>query len=73
MLALEDKIIEEAALELAYEGNRWQDLMRIANRRNNTAFLADKVYNKLLKDGNPAAATVRTKLSDKANWFLPFK
>lgn len=73
MLPMEDKIIEEGALELAYEGNRWQDLMRIANRRGDAAFLADKVYNKLLKDGNPAAGTVRAKLMDKANWFLPFK
>jgi hypothetical protein len=73
MLGMEDKIMDEAALELAYEGNRWQDLMRIANRRNDPAFLADKVYNKLLKDGNPAAATVRAKLMNKANWFLPFK
>ncbi|MES2276138.1 MAG: RagB/SusD family nutrient uptake outer membrane protein [Bacteroidota bacterium] len=73
MLPMEDKIIDEGALELAYEGNRWQDLMRIANRRGDPAFLADKVYNKLLKDGNPAAATVRAKLMDKANWFLPFK
>ena len=73
MLGMENKIMDEAALELAYEGNRWQDLMRIANRRNDPAFLADKVYNKLLKDGNPAAGTVRAKLMNKANWFLPFK
>ena len=73
MLGMENKIMDEAALELAFEGNRWQDLMRIANRRNDPAFLADKVYNKLLKDGNPAAATVRAKLMNKANWFLPFK
>jgi hypothetical protein len=73
MLAMEDKIIDEGALELAYEGNRWQDLLRIAIRRNDPAFLADKVYNKLLKDGNPEASAVRARLMNKANWFLPFK
>ena len=73
MLPMEDKIIDEAALELAYEGNRWQDLLRIAHRRNDPAFLADKVYNKLLKDGNPAAADVRARLMDPNKWFLPFK
>ncbi|WP_345952813.1 RagB/SusD family nutrient uptake outer membrane protein [Mucilaginibacter sp. PAMB04168] len=73
MLGMEDKLMEEAALELAYEGNRWQDLMRIAQRRNNPAFLADKVYNKLLKDGNPAASAVRARLMNTSNWFLPFK
>jgi len=71
-LAMEDNIINEDALELAYEGNRWQDLMRVALRRNDPSFLADKVYNKLLKDGNPAASTVRAKLMDPKNWFLPF-
>lgn len=73
MLALEDKIIDEGALEVAYEGNRWQDLMRVALRRNDPSYLADKVYNKLLKDGNPAAADVRARLMNTANWFLPFK
>lgn len=73
MLEMEDKIINEGALELAYEGNRWQDLLRIAHRRNDPAFLADKVYNKLLKDGNPAAADVKTRLMDPTKWFLPFK
>jgi len=70
---MEDKIMTEAALELAYEGNRWQDLVRIALRRNDPAYLADKVYAKLLKEGNPEAATVRAKLMNKENWFLPFR
>lgn len=73
MLPLEDKIIDEGALETAYEGNRWEDLVRVALRRNDPSYLANKIYNKLLKDGNPAAADVRTRLMNKANWFLPFK
>ncbi|WP_437920495.1 RagB/SusD family nutrient uptake outer membrane protein [Sphingobacterium sp. LRF_L2] len=70
--ALEDKIIEEAALELAFEGERWSDLTRIARRRNDPSFLADKVYEKLLKANNPKAGTVRSKLMDMNNWYLPF-
>lgn len=69
----EDKIIEEAALEMAFEGNRWSDLMRIARRRNDPAFLADKVYEKLLKANHPKAGEVRSKLMDPNNWYLPFK
>lgn len=73
MIGLESKLIEESARELAFEGSRWQDLMRVARRRNDPSFLADRVYDKLLKDGNPNAGAVRTKLMDPANWYLPFK
>jgi hypothetical protein len=73
ILSMEDKLIDEAALELAYEGNRWPDLVRIARRRNDPAFLADKVYDKLLKDGNPDAAKVRSKLLTREGWYLPFR
>ena len=72
-LAVEDGIISESALETAYEGNRWSDLIRIALRRNDPSFLANKVYNKLLMDGDAQADAVRTKLLNPANWFLPFK
>ncbi|WP_018628797.1 RagB/SusD family nutrient uptake outer membrane protein [Niabella aurantiaca] len=70
---LEDKIIEEDALELAFEGERWSDLTRIARRRNDPAFLADKIYEKLIKAGNPNAGAARAKLMDPKNWYLPFK
>ena len=72
-ISIEDNNITEAGLELAFEGNRWGDLMRIARRRNQPAFLAEKVYQKLLKEGNPNATTVRTKLMDQNNWYLPLK
>ena len=72
-LAVEDQIISESALELAYEGNRWSDLVRVALRRNDPSYLANRVYNKLLQDGNGQAAAVRSKLMNQANWFLPFK
>lgn len=72
VIATEDNIIREDALELAYEGNRWEDLVRVALRRNDPAFLADKVYEKLNKEGNANASAVRSKLLNVNNWYLPF-
>lgn len=72
-LSIENSIISENALELAFEGHRWGELVRVALRRNDPAFLADKVYSKLSKAGNPNAAAVRAKLMNVNNWYLPFK
>ncbi|MEJ6980707.1 RagB/SusD family nutrient uptake outer membrane protein [Pedobacter sp. P351] len=74
--AMEDIIIKEAALELAFEGNRWQDLLRIAKRRRaeDPNYLANKVAAKFEAKGDMATANeVRVKLSNEANWYLPFK
>ena len=73
LLRIEDGLINEGALENSFEGSRWPDLLRIALRRNDPAFIADKVYNKMLKDGVPGADAARAKLMNKANWYLPFK
>lgn len=71
-LEIEDGLIQENALENGFEGTRWPDLVRVALRRNDPAFLADKIYGKLLKDGVGNAAEVRAKLMNKENWYLPF-
>jgi tetratricopeptide (TPR) repeat protein len=63
---VEDKIIEEAALELAFEGNRFHDLMRVAVRRNDNSYLADRVA---AKHTNNKEA-IRSKLLDRKNWYL---
>lgn len=70
---IENNIINEEALENAFEGTRWPDLLRIALRRNDPAFLADKIYAKMVKDNIPDAAAIRQKLMQKENWYLPFK
>lgn len=72
LLEIEDGLINETALENGYEGTRWPDLLRIALRRDDPAFIADKIYDKLLKDGVPGAADARAKLMNKSNWYLPF-
>ncbi|MDD4970564.1 MAG: RagB/SusD family nutrient uptake outer membrane protein [Paludibacter sp.] len=71
VLYVEDLIQQELALETAYEGNRFQDLMRIAIRRIQTgegdaSFLADKVAAKHAVDG-PAT---KTKLMTIDNWYI---
>jgi len=71
---VENMIINEDALELAYEGERWSDLLRVAIRRNDPSFIADKIYDKLRKSGLSAGAAnqARGKLLGK-DWFFPFK
>jgi hypothetical protein len=73
-LSVENMIINEDGLELAYEGERWPDLLRIAIRRNDPSYIADKIYNKLIKSGTSAgaAAQARSKLMAR-DWFFPFK
>ena len=70
-LVIEDMIIAERALELAFEGKRWFDLVRIAERRNDPAFLADKVAAKYA--GTSQYEAIRNKLMNPANWYLPFE
>lgn len=70
---MEDAIIAEAAAELAYEGQRYGDLLRIAIRRNDMNFLAQRVYNKLVADGDVTGANAaRAKLMTTNGAYLPF-
>lgn len=72
--SIESGLIKETALENAFEGTRWPDLLRIALRRNDPAFIADRVYNKLIKSGISAgaASAARAKLMAR-EYYLPFK
>ena len=69
MPLIEELIVEEMALEGAYEGNRYYDLMRVALRRNDPAFLADRVArrNGVLDDA------LKQKLMQQTNWYLPLR
>lgn len=68
---IENFIIDERALELAFEGKRWFDLVRIAERRNDPAYLADRVAAKF--EGTSYYDAVHEKLMNPANWYLPYK
>lgn len=68
---VEDMIVDEGALEFAFEGTRYYDLLRVAMRRNDPSYLADRIYN---RRGADKAAEVRgeikSDLNDMSNWFL---
>ena len=64
---VEDMIVTEMALEGAFEGYRFYDLMRVALRRNDAAYLADPISR---RDGE-ANETLRALLMDTKNWYLP--
>lgn len=64
---LEDRIMDERARELAFEGERFYDLMRVANRRNDPSYLANRVSAKYPSSQRDA---MRNLLKDKKNWYI---
>ncbi len=71
ILFVEDMICNEMALQTAFEGTRYYDLMRISQHRSDPTFLARKVAGR-----NGAAkfnSSLFTKLSDEKNWYLPLE
>ena len=66
VLYVENLIQQELALETAFLGNRFQDLMRIAIRRDDNAYLANLVS---AKYGENKEA-IKAKLMDRTKWYL---
>ncbi len=64
---LEDQIIAERARELAFEGERFYDLMRVAKRRNDPSFLASRVASKFPLERQQE---IYTYLLDENNWYI---
>ena len=67
MMAIEELLCDEEAMEFCFEGTRWYDLMRFARHKNRAGlqgnqWLADKV-----KANEP-----KTDLTNEQNWYLPF-
>jgi starch-binding outer membrane protein, SusD/RagB family len=71
LLYVEDLICDESALETAFEGNRFFDLLRIAKRRNDPSWLADKIANR--KGTTKYDAALYELVKKPENWYLPLE
>ena len=64
---VEDLIVNEMALETAFEGLRYYTLMRIAMRRNDNSYLAEPISK---REGEKNMERF-DKLMNRDNWYLP--
>lgn len=68
---VEDMIMDENALEMAFEGTRFYDLMRVALRRNDPSYLADRIYKRRGADKvNEVKSEIKKDLTDTKSWYL---
>ncbi len=65
---VENTLVDELALETAFEGHRFQDLMRISLHRGSNDYLVSKVSAKF---SGAAAAEMQSALADESRWYLP--
>ena len=68
--AFEDMILQERAIELAFEGKRWFDLLRMG-RRNNYSRKSDLI--EILIENVPSTQklVLASKLTNPYGWYLP--
>jgi len=61
-------IMKERAMELAMEGKRWFDLVRVATNENNPDFLISRV---LTSRTVGERSQIRARIIDPRSWYLP--
>lgn len=66
---LEEFIMEERARELAFEGERFYDLVRVAKRREKPSYLAEKVSQKFPPERREE---IYNRLLDENNWYINY-
>ncbi len=69
-VAYEDAILQERALELAYEGKRWFDLLRMG-RRNDYARKSKLIEIIVSNVPSTQKRILATKLTNPMGWYLP--
>lgn len=70
MKYLLDKILQERALELAFEGERFYDLIRIAKRLDDPSYLAERVAAKFRDPVKKEQ--IYNKLLNEENWYIDY-
>ena len=68
-VVVDSLILNESALEFAFEGTRFYDIMRYALRQSNPEATMDKIVG--MRRGKDKAAS--TPLTDRKNWYLGWK
>lgn len=67
-------ILNESALEFAFEGTRYYDIMRYAMRQSNPGkAMGDVIGARLGKDNSASMAAIINKLAEQRNWYLHWR